>query len=269
MPHLIVDKLPERHYTVFRLNRPDRLNAFSRDMLRQLTTAVDDLAADPNMLVGIVTGAGRAFCSGADLKDMADRNANTEAASGPIEVSDLARQSAVNAVASFPFGKCPKPIIAAINGPAVGGGMEMTIDCDIRIASTEAYFALFEVKRGVIAEVAAQHLPRTMPMGEAMYLMLTAGKMTAERAFQIGFVQEVVPPELLMLRAIEIAEMIGANAPLSVQASKALLQFWRHYAVEELRRMEEYVWKAVLSSEDAKEGPAAFAEKRAPNWTGR
>ena len=102
-----------------------------------------------------------------------------------------------------------------------------------------------------------------------LYLLLTADTMKAERAYQIGYVHEVVPPESLMPRAIEIAEMIGANAPLSVQASKALVQFWRHYGVEELRRMEEYVWKTVFSSEDAKEGPLAFAQKRAPNWKGR
>jgi enoyl-CoA hydratase/carnithine racemase len=234
------------------------------------------------MRVAILTGNGRAFSAGADLAAMGARNAiagdlEAQFKRGEITASErsaalreagLERPYGVNAMPKFPFGACPKPIIAAINGLCIAGGMEMVIDCDIRIACPEAYFGVFEAKRGIMAGIAVQHLARVMPINEAMYLLLTCDRMSAERARELGFVQQVVPAEQLMERAVEIAKMIGANAPLSVQGSKSMVQFWRHYGVEEARRLEEYIWAKVFGSEDAKEGPRAFVEKRAPNWTG-
>lgn len=283
MPDLVIEKHPDKKYMLFRFNRPDQLNALTPAMQQELQEGVAELAADPEMRVGILTGTGRAFSAGADLKAMAERNAamadlDAKVAAGVItaeerrsRLRDLGIGSAygVDAIPRFPFAACPKPVIAAINGICVAGGMEMAIDCDIRIASTEAYFGVFEAKRGIIAGVAVQHLARVMPVGEAMRLLVTCDKMSAERAYQVGFVQEVVEPGALMERAVAMAETIGANAPLSVQASKAMVQFWRHFGVEEARRLEEYVWRTVFESEDAKEGPRAFAEKRAPRWTGR
>lgn len=282
MANLDVEKYEDEHYVVLRFNRPQVLNALSRSMLGKLEEAMADFASDPGIHVAILTGTGKAFSAGADLVEMGERNAiaaeiERRFQNGEINASErtaaareagMQRPYGVNAIPKLPFGACPKPIIAAINGLCIGGGMEMAIDCDIRIASPEAYFGVFEAKRGVMAALAVQHLARVMPINEAMYLLLTGDRMTAERARELGFIQQIIPAEHLMDRAVEIAKMISANAPLSVQASKAMVQFWRHYGVEEARRLEEYVWTKVFGSEDAKEGPRAFVEKRAPNWLG-
>lgn len=283
MPDLVIEKYPDKNYMLFRFNRPEQLNALTPAMQQELQEGVAELAADPEMRVGILTGTGRAFSAGADLKAMAERNAvaadlDAKMAAGEItseerrgRLRELGVGSAygVDAIPKFPFAACPKPVIAAVNGICVAGGMEMAIDCDIRIASTEAYFGVFEAKRGIMAGIAVQHLARVMPVGEAMRLLVTCDRMSAERAYQVGFVQELAEPGELLDRAVEMAERIGANAPLPVQGSKAMVQFWRHFGVEEARRLEEYVWRTVFESDDAKEGPRAFAEKRAPRWTGR
>lgn len=282
MADLEIENVPDQHYVIFRFNRPDALNALSTEMMRDLNDAVTDFAHDPAYRVAILTGTGRAFSAGVDLKAMVERNAKSADIEARFEKGEItSRQRATelagagisraygaDAVPKFPFGNCPKPVIAAINGLCVAGGMEMAIDCDIRIATPEAYFGVFEAKRGIMAGIAVQHLARVMPVAEAMYLLLTCDRITADRAYQLGFLQQVVPGEQLLKRAVEIATMIAANAPLSIQGSKAMLQFWRHYGVEESRRLEKYVWDQVFNSDDAKEGPRAFAEKRAPSWVG-
>jgi enoyl-CoA hydratase/carnithine racemase len=128
---------------------------------------------------------------------------------------------------------------------------------------------LFEVKRGIMANYAINNLARVMPYSEAAYLILTGDTLTVEDAYRLGFVHEVLAPEELMPRAVEIAEMIGANAPLAVQGTKAVTQFWRRYGLEESLQFTATVGDRVLSSEDALEGPKAFSEKRPPVWQGR
>jgi len=147
--------------------------------------------------------------------------------------------------------------------------MERAADCDIRIASTEAYFGLFEVKRGIMANYAINNLARVLPYGEAAYLMLTGDTLSVENAHRLGFVHEVLEPDALMPRAVEIAEMIGANAPLAVQGTKAVTQFWRRFGLEESLQFTASVGQRVLGSEDASEGPKAFSEKRPPVWQGK
>ena len=163
---------------------------------------------------------------------------------------------------------CPKPIIAAVNGLAIGGGCERSMDCDIRIASTEAYFGLYEVQRGIMAGYAIHHGARVMPFGELSYLLYTAKPLSAQEANRIGFVHEVVEPDQLLPRAVEIAQDIGKYAPLAVQGSKAIAQFWRQFAIGQSQQFGVYVNKVAIDSEDAKEGPRAFAEKRAPRLEG-
>ncbi len=262
MPDLRYERYPEGHYAVFTMDRPDRLNAQGAQMREELRAALAEFSHDPEMRVGIVTGAGRAFSAGADLREMAEGGGAMRA-----DQTDEERTEAYRG--NQPFGRNPKPFIAAVNGLAIGAGMERAADCDVRIASSEAYFGLFEVKRGILANYAINHLARLMPFGEAMYLMLTGDTLSADEAHRLGFVREVLEPEALLPRAAEIAEMIGANAPLAVQGTKSVAQFWRRYGLEESYRLNATVGHRVLNSEDAREGPRAFAEKRPPEWEGR
>ncbi|MYB41974.1 MAG: enoyl-CoA hydratase/isomerase family protein [Chloroflexi bacterium] len=248
MPDLLYEK--HDNYAIFTYNRPERLNALGGQLINQLTEAIRDFTNDPQMRVGIVTGTGRAFSAGGDLKEMAD---------GTFE-----RQFE----ATYPYSGNPKPFIAAINGLAVGGGMETALDCDIRICSTEAYFGLFEPKRGIMAGYATKHLARVIGLSAANYILLTADRIEPEQALKWGIVTEVLEPEQLMPRAIEIAELIVENAPLSVEGTKAQIQEWRLAKVDEALRLGTWVSKVVHASEDSKEGPKAFAEKRDPVWTG-
>ncbi|MBM3139516.1 MAG: enoyl-CoA hydratase/isomerase family protein [Candidatus Rokubacteria bacterium] len=257
----MADMLYEKrgHYAIFTMNRPERLNALGGTMQQDLTGALEDFTADPEMRVGIVTGQGRAFSAGADLKEMAERNA------AGVE---RARTTGVGP-ATMQFARNPKPFIAAINGLCIAGGLERALDCDIRICSTEAYFGLFEVKRGILAGYAIHHLARMIPFGEAMYLLLTGDRISPQDAHRWGLVHEVLPPDRLMPRAIEIAEMIAANAPLSVEGTKSVAHQWRQLQIDESYRFGAWVSRVVLNSEDSQEGPRAFAEKRAPVWKGR
>ncbi len=257
MPDLLYDKLD--HYAIFTMNRPERLNALGGTMAADLTEALADFNADAEMRVGILTGTGRAFSAGADLKEMNQRNVDRGAAAAPARSFDPA---------SLPFSRSKKPFIAAINGLCLAGGLERALDCDIRICSSEAYFGLFEVKRGILAGYAIHHLARLIPFNDAMYLLLTGDRVEPEDALRMGLVREVLAPAELMPRAKTVAEMIGANAPLSVEGSKFMGQQWRQFQIDESYRVGQWVSRVVLNSEDAKEGPRAFAEKREPRWQG-
>lgn len=257
MPDLVYEKF--ENYAVFTMNRPERLNALGRDLNRELSEAVKDFTADPKMRAGILTGAGRAFSAGADLKEMSERAQSTGQGSGVSR----------NLSESMMLSRNPKPFIAAINGLCLAGGLEKALDCDIRICSTEAYFGLFEVKRGIMAGYAIHHLSRLIPYGEAMYMLLTGDRVTTEQALRWGLVHDVLEPADLMPRAIAIAEMIAENAPLSIEGTKAVANLWRQADLDESYAFAEWVGKKVLTSEDSKEGPLAFVEKRKPNWQGR
>ena len=258
MPDLIYEKF--EHYAILTMNRPERLNALGGDLRRLTTGAMADFEADPEMRVGILTGTGRAFSAGADLKEMNEQNQSRDGQRDTM---------GYNLADSMPFSRCRKPFIAAINGLCLAGGLERALDCDIRIASTEAYFGLFEVKRGIMPGYAIHHLARMLPIGEALYIMLTADRIQPPDALRMGLVREVLEPDKLMPRAIEIAEMIAANAPLAVEGTKFMAQQWRQLQIDESYRVGQWVSRTVLNSEDAKEGPQAFVEKRAPKWTGR
>lgn len=242
---------------IITLDRPARLNAIGLRTRAELAAALKELAEDGNLRVGILTGEGRAFSAGADLKEMAELNS----ASGRRWETPSLEQA-------VQFSRHPKPIIAAINGLCFAGGLERALECDIRIAVPDATFSLPEVKRGIIAGYAVHHLTRLIPFGQAMYLLLTGETITAEAALRFGLVQEVVPAESLMARAKDLAEIIAANAPLAVEGTKAIAQWSRQSGLDDSYRMGEWVNRFVLGSNDAKEGPRAFAEKRAPEWTG-
>ena len=270
MPYMLYERYPAGHYAIFTMNRPDRLNAQGAVMREELTSALAEFTRDPEMRVGIVTGAGRAFSAGADLREMAERDTAAGNQEDQARLAEMPPEVQMEGLRlGQPFSRNPKPFIAAVNGLAIAAGMERATDCDIRIASTEAYFALFEVKRGILANYAMNNLARVMPFGEAMYLMLTGNTLSVEEAHRLGFVHEVLEPNQLMSRAVEIAETIGANAPLAVQGTKSVAQFWHRFGLEESLQLNAWVSQRVLNSEDAKEGPLAFSEKRPPVWKGR
>jgi len=239
---------------VITLNRPERLNALSHELQGRLEDAWARFAEDKDAKVAILTGAGeKAFCTGMDLKDQAER---AEAAgTGAVNL----RWGSLNVY---------KPIIAAINGLAYGGGWKMAQDCDIRIAAEHAEFSTPEVKWGRGAPWAIPLL-WMIPFGIALELLLTGEKIDAQRAREICFVNKVVPKERLMPEAIRMAKIICENAPLSVQAVKEMYYKARDTGYTAGLNMATYLWDKVYNSEDAIEGPKAFREKRKPEWQGK
>ena len=280
-PDLIYEKFPQKHYAIFTMNRPERMNTSGGDLPRLLDEALGDFTADSEMYVGIITGVGRAFSAGMDLKDWAGRDeavaeVKAKHQSGEITLEERDKQVAAimsrrNFTRKHPgtLSDNPKPFIAAVNGLAMAGGTERACDCDIRIASSTAYFAQSEVRWGMMPGSGIHWAPRLMPLGHAALMLYTGQNMTAEEAWRIGFVQEVVEPDRLMPRAIEIAEQIGANAPLAVQGTKRMLQYWRQMGIAGSLQLQSGLTLLVNNTEDSKEGPRAFAEKRAPVWQGR
>lgn len=256
MPDLLVERLG--HVTVLTLNRPDRLNALGATLSHELATAMSEFDADPEQYVAIITGAGdRAFSSGADLNELASRVAS----SGP--------SIGVSSVDLWGVGNSPKPTIAAVNGLAVAGGLELSLNCDIRIAVENAWFGVFEVKRGIMAGIAVNLLARYMPLGDALYMLMTADRLSAEDALRLGLVQKVVPAGRLMEECLRVAEMITANSQVAVQASKRVAYFWRNHAIHESIDYYRAINQRLMLCDDILEGPRAFAEKREPRFTNR
>jgi enoyl-CoA hydratase/carnithine racemase len=256
MPDLLVEH--HGHVTVLTLNRPDRLNALGTTLSHELATAMAEFDADPEQYVAIITGAGdRAFSSGADLNELASRVAG----SGP--------SIGVSSVDLWGVGNSPKPTIAAVNGLAVAGGLELSLNCDIRIAAENAWFGVFEVKRGIMAGVAVNLLARYMPLGDALYMLMTADRLSAEDALRLGLVQKVVPAGRLMEECLRVAEMITANSQVAVQASKRVAYFWRNLAIHESIDYYRAINQRLMLCDDILEGPRAFAEKREPKFTNR
>jgi enoyl-CoA hydratase/carnithine racemase len=248
------------HVTVFTLNRPHKLNAMTRAMGQEFMEAFGAFETDPDQHVAVITGAGeRAFSAGADLTEIASRN----------EGSTSARPAGATSVDLWGVGRSAKPTIAAVNGLAVGGGLELTLNCDIRIVADTAWFGAFEVKRGLMAGIAVNLLARYMSMGDALYMLMTADRMSAEDAFRLGFAQKVVPHASLTDEVMRVAEMIAKNSQVAVQASKRVAYFWRNLAIRESMDYYRAVQQHLMLCPDVVEGPRAFAEGRPPQFTNR
>jgi E-phenylitaconyl-CoA hydratase len=243
------------------INRPEAMNAMDRDTSRELAEAFQDFDQDEQLRVAILTGAGdKAFSAGADLKKMYGR-----AEDGNIrELWDTERQWRLGQRLQV-----WKPIIAAINGYCLAGGLELAMGCDIRIASETASFGCPEVRWGILHGYGALRLPKTIPLSAAMELLLTGERITAQEAYRLGIVSRVVPPAELMPTARRLAEKICANGPLAVRVTKELAWRGLEMSLEEGLRLYAALGALVRASEDAREGPRAFAEKRQPQFKGR
>ena len=244
---------------VITLNRPESLNAVNRALKAELKEALDYFDGDDDARVAILTGAGRAFSAGRDLKERAEDNAAGIQAKPADSMSP-------NSLYSFPTPM--KPIIAAINGHCLAGGFSMAQMCDIRIAAENATMGITEPRVGLLGPFGAQ-LPRLIPAAHALELILTAEPISAQRAFEFGFVNRVVPLERLMDEAMTVAHKIAANSPLSVRYAKELAYRSLDLDDKGLLRLTEHIYARLLASEDSKEGPRAFVEKRKPMWQGR
>jgi len=248
------------HIAVLTLNRPEAMNSIDPETRAEIEAARERIERDSDIRVAILTGAGeRAFCTGADLKKtLPPKESFAQLTFGSGGEASMAR-----------FGSS-KPLIAAINGYAVGGGLELALSCDILIASETARFSLPETRIGSIPGAGGtQRLPRRIGWSNAMWLMLTGDQIDAAEALRIGLVSRVVPAEALLETAQTMAARIAANAPLSVRAVKHLAKMGEDMPLDQGIDAEHYVWGVLRDTEDRIEGRVAFAEKRAAVFKGR
>ena len=253
--YCLVEK--HNHITTVTINRPDRLNALHPPANAELGEVFDDFAADDDAWVAIITGSGRGFSAGNDLRYQAEGG---ERVPMPRGFGGLTSRFDLN-----------KPVIAAVNGVSMGGGFEIALACDLIIASEKALFALPEPKVGLAALAGGlNRLPRQIGPKRALGMILTGRHVSAEEGKELGFVNEVVAHENLLEAAQRWAEEICACAPLSIRASKDVVyRSLSTGSLEESMRTQYDSVKAMVTSEDFVEGPKAFAEKRAPNWKGK
>ncbi len=246
------------------LNIPTKLNPLSLKMIGALPLAVNEVAQDDNIRVLIVTGAGRGFCSGADVSAM-------QALTGTAEPSRFNRLQVTGSPAADIFPKLQKPTIAAINGPCVGAGLSLALSCDIRIASETARFGVAQVARALVPDFGLTcYLPLAIGMSNALELMYTAELIDAAEAQRIGLVSRVVPPDDLMKTARELAAKIVQQAPLSVELTKKML--WRSLFDRLARQLdlETDSIRICRQSEDHRESVKAFLEKKpSPRYKGK
>ena len=239
---------------IITINRPEQRNAVNRAVSYGVCAAVDELDARDDLQVGILTGAGGTFCAGMDLKAFLRG-----------EVTRVEGRGILGIAMTPPR----KPLIAAVEGYALAGGFEAVLACDLLVASRDAKFGLPEAKRGLAAAAGGLlRLPRLIPPRIAMEIALTGDMVTAERLERFGLVNELVEPGQALDAAIRLARRIVANAPLSIAASKRVIVESVDWPLDEMFARQQAITGPVLSSSDAKEGAAAFAERRPPRWTG-
>ncbi|KXO98453.1 crotonase/enoyl-CoA hydratase family protein [Tsukamurella pseudospumae] len=259
-PHALVEQ--RGHTLLITMNRPERKNALTGEMLQILSDAWDRIDSDPEIRSAVLTGAGGAFCAGADLKNMAKSNPGDAMSGGgwdPARIPGLIK------------GRRPgKPLIAAVEGAAIAGGTEILQGTDIRVAGESAKFGVSEAKWSLYPMGgSAVRLPRQIPYTVAADLLLTGRHITAAEAKEYGLIGHVVPDGGALDKALELAELINANGPLAVQAMLRTMRATEGMHEEEAFAIDAKEGLPVFLSQDAKEGPRAFAEKRKPVFEGR
>jgi enoyl-CoA hydratase len=240
---------------VVTLNRPEQRNAVNGAVAEGVAAALEELDGDAGLAVGVLTGAGKGFCAGMDLKAFVAGERPWVGDRGFAGITQRAAE---------------KPLIAAVEGFAVAGGLEVALACDLIVAARGAKLGIPEVKRGLVAAGGALlRLPARIPYHAAMEMALTGEPVAAERAYELGLVNRLAEPGAALDAAMELAEAVAVNAPLAVRASKQILEHQADWARAEMWERQGAVSEPVLASEDAREGATAFAERRDPEWRGR
>jgi enoyl-CoA hydratase len=257
-PHALIER--RGHVLIVTMNRPEARNALSGPMMALMREAWDQVDADPGIRVCVLTGAGGAFCAGADLKAMSQSPPGERAGDwDPSVIEPLLKGR-----------RLTKPLIAAVEGPAVAGGTEILQATDIRVAGESARFGVSEARWGLFPlGGSAVRLPRQIPYTLAAELLLTGRHITAAEALKIGLIGHVVPDGQALATALEIAEQIAANGPVAVRAILRAIRETEGMPEADAFAVEASIGMAVFRSEDAKEGPRAFAEKRKPVFRDR
>lgn len=245
---------------IIKLNRPEKMNALNSQLLGELAELLDQYENDSSVKVLVITGNGKAFCAGGDV----NRDDKGDPLRTFLKFARLTRDT------FYRIENFQKPVIAAINGYAFGGGLELALCCDMRIASEKAKMGLTETKLGVVPGAGGtQRLPRLIGLAMAKQLIFTAGIISGAEAYRIGLVNAVVPLEECLSKAMELAKEVSLRAPLAVQASKKCINMSSQVDLESGLNYEAECVKYVFTSEDKLEGGNAFREKRDPVWKGR
>jgi enoyl-CoA hydratase len=259
-PHAIVEL--RGHILIVTMNRPHARNALSGQMMAVMKDAWDRVDTDPQIRVCVLTGAGGAFCAGADLKAMTASHPGESFAAGAFDPSVIEPL--------LKGRRLTKPLIAAVEGPAIAGGTEILQATDIRVAGRSARFGISEARWGLFPlGGSAVRLVRQIPYTVAADLLLTGRHITADEALSIGLIGHVVDDGQALPKALQIADMIAANGPLAVRAILRTIRDTEGMAENQAFALEAKLGMAVFTSDDAKEGPRAFAEKRKPEFNGR
>ncbi len=245
----------ENGVLVVTLNRPEAKNAANKALSEGVAAAMDELDGNDELRVAILTGAGGTFCAGMDLKAFVSGETPMVEGRGFAGLTEQGPK---------------KPLIAAVEGYALAGGLELAISCDMIVAADNSMFGIPEAKRGLAAAAGGLvKLPRQIPSRVAMELALTGDFITAQRAYELGLVNQVVAAGTALDAAKELAAKIAANGPLAVAASKQVILEQADWSQDEMFKKQGAIVQPIFTSEDAIEGATAFAEKRAPNWKGK
>jgi enoyl-CoA hydratase len=259
-PHALIER--RGHVLIVTMNRPEARNALSGPMMALMRQAWDQADRDPEIRACVLTGAGGAFCAGADLKAMASSHPGDSFRGGGMDLSVIEPL--------LKGRRLTKPLIAAVEGPAIAGGTEILQATDIRVAGQSARFGISEARWGLFPlGGSAVRLPRQIPYTIAADLLLTGRHIGAAEAREIGLIGQVVPDGQALPRAVEIADMIAANGPVAVRAILRAIRETEGMAENDAFKVEARIGMAVFASEDAREGPRAFAEKRKPEFRDR
>ncbi len=259
--HVLLDKTD--HIGWVTLNRPEKMNAFGGRMRQEIAEVIDDVCADPEVRVIVITGAGKAFCVGGDVTEFVSGETKALTETAPSERPAMSK-------IVLALNRVEKPVIAAVNGVAAGGGVNLALACDIRIASEKARFGQVFTRRGVHPDWGGIYfLPRLVGYAKACELIFSGDVIDAKEALALGMVNKLVPHEELMDATAQMAKRIAGNAPIPIAFAKRGLQNFCKWDLAQALDYESFVLGVTMKTEDIKEGFTAFLEKREPQFKGR